>query len=138
MTTPLRDTKVIALATPGTVPIDSANLGFAIIQVNMSGRSRRRIGATTRADVLRTVWRHRGSVYLRNVDFCVFVSVPIEFAPGVLSEDDIRIGHEMYCYIPAFFSIGDGIANTQRGRRHAVDDLYRDPLCVTHLDFKSW
>jgi hypothetical protein len=91
ITTPVRDTKVIALLTPGAVPIDSANLGFAFIQVNMSGRSRRRIGATTRADVFRTAWRHRDSVYLRSFDFFIFVPVPIEFAPGVLSEDDIRI-----------------------------------------------
>jgi hypothetical protein len=82
----LSNIEIVGFRTPWTVPVDSSNLGIAVIQIKTSRRSTRSVAATARVDVHGTAWGCRLLLDIFTCDFGVLVTVLVPLAPCDLLE----------------------------------------------------
>lgn len=75
------DLEVVALAAPGAVPVDGADLGVVLVEVDGALGARGGVGAAARGDVGRAVGRDGDLADLGAGDLRVLVAVFVEFAP---------------------------------------------------------
>lgn len=121
---------MVALAAPGAVPVDGADLGVVLVQVDGALGARGGVGAAARGDVGRVVGRDGDLADFGAGDLRVFVAVFVELAPA---------GGEWIVVAKVWgggrrLPEGLGVLDADGAATEAVDDVDDNPLRVGHDD----